>query len=114
MDAEQLQTYIYLIGAFAGLIFLFQFVCLWIIYTKAGQPGWATLVPFYNYIVLMRIIGKSDWYWLRLIIPCIGIFFIIPILNGLSKSFGKGAGFTVGLIFFPVIFFAILAFGSEY
>lgn len=33
----------------------------------------------------------------------------------IANAFGKGAGFAVGLIFLPFIFFPILAFGdAEY
>jgi len=64
----------------------------------------------------MRIIGRSDFYWLRclLIILCgLGLIWVVIILNDLVKSFGKSVGFTIGLIFFPVIFYAILAFSKD-
>ena len=37
----------------------------WRVFTKAGEPGWAVLVPFYNIIVLLKIIGRP-WWWLVL------------------------------------------------
>jgi hypothetical protein len=91
-------------------------ICLisqWKIYTKAGKPGWAAIVPVYNYIVWLEIIGKPMW-WLAilLLVPCVNFIFLIWMLNLLSKSFGKSEGFTVGLFFLPFIFFPILAFGG--
>src|SRR3989344_1522757 len=37
----------------------------WKIFTKAGQPGWASLVPIYNIVVILRIIQKP-WWWIFL------------------------------------------------
>jgi len=52
-------------GAFAGificiilLVAVFSIVCKWIVYVKAGKPGWAVLIPIYNFIVLLEIVGK--------------------------------------------------------
>ncbi len=84
----------------------------WKMYSKAGQPGWAVFIPIYNIIVLMRIIGR---HWTRLfvyLIPLYNIIAIIQDIHRLSKSFGKDAGFTVGLIFLGIIFYPILGFGS--
>lgn len=90
-------------------------VALWFIYRKADQPGWACLIPVYDTLVLLRIVGKPWWWILLFLIPIVNIVFVIWMYNMLSKSFGKTAAFTVGLIFFPVIFTAILGFGeSEY
>ncbi len=85
----------------------------WKIYTKAGKPGWAVLIPIYNYIVFLEIIGKPIW-WLIIIIfvPFVNFIFIIWGINMLSKSFGYGVGFTLGLIFLSPIFILILAFGD--
>jgi len=85
----------------------------WKIYTKAGKPGWASIVPIYGTIVLLEIVGKPIWWFLLLLIPGVNFIFIIWIANLLSKSFGKGTGFTLGLIFLTPIFILILAFDSS-
>jgi hypothetical protein len=84
----------------------------WKVYTKAGKPGWASIIPIYNIIVLLEIIGKPIWWIIMLLIPCANIIFGIWMINLLSKSFGKSEGFTIGLIVFPFIFYPILGFGS--
>jgi len=85
----------------------------WIIYSKANQPGWASIIPIYSTLVWLKIIGKP-WYWLILfLIPYLNLVFIIWATNLLSKSFGKDEGFTVGLVILPLIFYPILAFGKS-
>lgn len=93
-------------------ILIVVIVAEWKIYKKAGQPGWACIIPIYNILVLLRIIGKPWWWLLLLIIPVVNIVIGIWITNLLSKSFGKDEGFTVGLIFLPFIFLPILGFGD--
>lgn len=92
--------------------FLFLIISQWKIFTKAGKPGWACLIPIYSGIVLLEIIKKPIWWIFMLLIPIVNIYFAIVITNELSKSFGKTAGFTVGLIFLPFIFYPMLAFGD--
>jgi hypothetical protein len=84
----------------------------WRIYTKAGRHGWAVLIPIYNVLVLLRIVGRHWWWLLLLLIPFVDIIVWIILINDVSKAFGKGVGFTLGLLFLPLIFFPILGFGS--
>lgn len=95
---------------FLAIIYI---VAQWRIYEKAGRPGWAVLIPFYNIYILLKIIGKPGW-WLLLIIflPIVNIVLVIWMTNLLSKSFGKDELFTIGLIFFGIIFYPILGFGD--
>ena len=83
---------------------------MWKIFSKAGQPGWAAIIPIYNFIVWCKIVGRSAW-WVLLLLICFPIFYIILCID-LAKSFGKGVGFAIGLILLSVIFFPILGFGS--
>jgi len=84
----------------------------WKIYTKANKPGWACIIPIYNIIVLLEIIGKPWWWLLLMLVPVVNIIFAIWMANLLSKSFGKNEGFTVGLVLLPIIFYPILGFGD--
>lgn len=87
-------------------------VSLWKVFEKAGKPGWASLIPIYNVIVLVQIAGKPVWWVLLMFIPLVGIIASILILVDLAKKFGKGAAFALGLAFLPFIFYPILAFGD--
>ena len=88
---------------------------MWTIFSKAGKPGWAALVPIYNLIVLLDIVGKPWWWLLLMFIPIVNFVVVIMIYHNLSLSFGKGAGFTVGLILLGIVFLPLLAFGdAEY
>lgn len=84
----------------------------WYMYEKAGKPGWACLVPIYNFIVLLEIAQKPTWWVAMLFIPIANIVFMIMAYDGLSKSFGKDSGFTVGLVLLGQIFTAILGYGD--
>jgi hypothetical protein len=87
-------------------------VSMWKVYTKAGKPGWACIIPIYNTIVLLDIVGKPWWWIFLLCIPIVNLIFAIWIYNLLSLSFGKSVGFTIGLLFIPVVFFPILGLGE--
>ncbi|OQC35901.1 MAG: hypothetical protein BWX63_02199 [Bacteroidetes bacterium ADurb.Bin041] len=93
-------------------IVILLIVSLWKIYLKANKPGWACLIPIYNIIVLLEIIGKPWWWLLLFLIPIVNIVFAIWMTNLLSKSFGKSIGFTIGLLFLPFIFYPILGLGD--
>ena len=87
-------------------------VSQWKIYTKAGKPGWACLIPIYNIIVLLEIVGKPWWWIFLFMIPIANIVFMVWVINLLSKSFGQSEGFTVGLLLLSIIFFPILGLGD--
>jgi len=87
-------------------------VAYWVIFTKAGKPGWASLIPIYNVIVLLEIVGRPIWWIVLLFIPLVNIVVYAIVIMDLATSFGKGLGFAIGLILLPYIFLLILAFGS--
>jgi hypothetical protein len=100
-------------------IMVFMIVSWWIVFKKAGQPGWAILIPIYNFLIILRVASKP-WWWvfaiLLPIIPLVGALLLLVamifIFHGISKNFGQGAGFTVGLVLLSVVFVPILAFGD--
>ena len=85
---------------------------MWKVFTKAGKPGWAAIIPIYNLIVLLEIAGKPLWWIVLFLVPLLNIVMIIIVAIALSERFGKGAGFGVGLAFLPFIFYPILGFGD--
>jgi len=94
--------------AFAALII----ASVWKVFTKAGQPGWAALIPIYNVYMICKIAGRPGWWCLLFAIPVVSL--VVGILVGidLAKAFGKGAGFGIGLAFLAPIFYPILAFSD--
>ncbi len=88
-------------------------VSFWKIFTKAGKPGWAILVPIYNLIVLLQICGRPAWWFILVFIPFVGVIFAIIITVDLAKAFGHGAGFAIGLLLAGIIFYPMLAFDSS-
>jgi hypothetical protein len=96
-------------------IAIFEIASLWKVFTKAGQPGWAALIPIFNLVVMLQIAGKPVWWILLYFIPLVNIFVAVSTLHNISKNFGHDVGFTLGLIFLNGIFIPILAWGdSEY
>ncbi len=96
-----------------GLAFIvLMIVSVWKVFVKAGEPGWASIVPIYNAIVYLKIAGKPLWWIILLIIPFVNFIILILVALGLAKNFGKGGGFAVGLLLLGFIFLPILAFGD--
>ena len=94
------------------VVFVFEIASHWRVYTKAGKPGWASIVPLYNLYVLLQIVGRPWWWLLLCFIPLVNIVVSIIICVDLAKCFGKGVGFALGIIFLPFIFIPVLAWGD--
>jgi len=93
-------------------VVLFYIYVGWRIFEKADQPGWAAVIPIYNLVVLLRIVGRPMWWIILLLIPVVNLIAAALIYIDLSKSFGKSTGFGIGLLLLGVIFGPILAFGD--
>lgn len=84
----------------------------WRIFEKANQPGWAAIVPIYNLVVTLQIVGRPIWWIILFIIPAVNFIMAAVISIDLAKSFGKSTGFGLGLWLLGFIFGPILAFGD--
>ncbi|HYA67589.1 MAG TPA: DUF5684 domain-containing protein [Acidimicrobiales bacterium] len=106
------------IGIFVVVVLalvVFEVAALWFMFTKAGQPGWKVLIPVYDIYIFLKIIGRPGWWlvlWFFFWFPFVGLVVHIIVSIDLAKSFDKGSGFAVGLIFLSFIFVPILGFGS--
>jgi hypothetical protein len=100
------------IVAGAVLLFVLLIVSLWKVFEKAGQAGWKSLIPIYNYVVFLNIIVRPVWWVILLFVPIVSFIVIIVMHVDLAKRFGKGALFGLGLCLLPFIFFPLLAFGD--
>jgi hypothetical protein len=85
---------------------------IWKVFVKAGEPGWAALIPIYNLIVMLKIAGKPAWWVVLMLIPGVNLIVAIIMYIGFAQAFGKGAGFAFGLLLLPFVFFPILAWGD--
>jgi len=88
-------------------------VAMWRIYTKAGKPGWAAIVPIYNLYVLTQIVGRPGWWVLLMLIPFVNIVVAFILAVDLAKSFGKDGAFGIlALAIFSIVGYPILAFSK--
>ena len=98
-----------IIGLVIGLVII---IAMWKVFSKAGQPGWAAIIPIYNLYVLCKVAGRPGWWLLLMLIPFVNFIIFIILSIDIAKNFGKGVGFGLGLAILGVIFWPILGFGS--
>lgn len=84
----------------------------WVVFQKAGQPGWAAIIPIFNLYILCKVAGRPGWWVILFLIPLVNIIVSVVLSIDLAKSFGKGTGFGIGLWLLGIIFYPVLAFGS--
>jgi len=103
-------------GGFGAIIWLLVAILviagMWKVFTKAGKPGWAAIIPIYNVVVLLQIAGKPLWWIVLLFIPIVNFVIAVMVMISLAKAFGKGTGFALGLLFLSPIFIPILGFSD--
>ena len=115
-STEGLAEFAALMGVYAVIeigFAILMIIAYWKIFTKAGQPGWAAIIPFYNVYVMLQIIGRPGWWLLLFFVPVVNVIIWIIMMIELAKSFGRGGGFALGLIVFPFIWMLILGFGAD-
>ncbi len=92
-------------------VVVFEIAALWLVFRKGGRPGWAAIIPFYNYYVLLKIVGRPGWWLILYFVPIVNIIVWIIVAIDLAKSFAKSGAFAVGIILLAFIFIPILGFG---
>jgi hypothetical protein len=106
-------------GWLGGVFWVFWLIWLvlilvagWKMYVKAGQKGWVSLIPILNILGLLKIVHRPWWWILLLLIPFVNVVVGIILMLDLAKAFGKGVGMALVLVFFTVIGYLVLGFGS--
>lgn len=95
--------------AFAVLVV----VGMWKTFVKAGKPGWAALIPFYNFYLLLKIAGRPGWWLLLLFVPFVNIVILLLVALDVAKAFGKSTLFgVVALFLFSAVGYLMLGFGD--
>lgn len=116
---KQKYAYEFIIGmlGFYFVIFivliLFYIIPLWKIFRKAGKPGWFSVIPVYNIIILLQITGRPVRWIIWFFIPFVNIIFYFVLCSDTAKSFGKSTYFGIGLAFLSIIFLPILGYGKS-
>lgn len=95
------------------VISVLTIIARWKVYTKAGKPGWGSLIPFYSNYCLFDIAWGNGWLFLLGFVPCVNFVVAIMLYFKLAKAFGKGTGFGLGLVFLNTIFILILGFDNS-
>jgi VIT1/CCC1 family predicted Fe2+/Mn2+ transporter len=85
---------------------------IWKTFTKAGQPGWAAIIPIFNFYILLKVASRPWWWLLLLLIPLVNLVVAIIVSIDVAKAFGQGVGFGLGLALLGFIFYPILGFGG--
>lgn len=100
----------FIIGLAVGVFYL---AAQWVIFAKAGKPGWAAIIPIYSSVVFYRVSGHSGWWALLSIIPVVGLVLVFIATIDTARAFGHGVGYGLGLFFLGIFFYPMLAFGSS-
>ncbi len=96
-----------------GVIVLLIIAGFWKTFEKAGQPGWAAIIPIYNLYVLCLIAGRPGWWVLLYFIPFVNIVVSLLIAIDVAKAFGKDVIYGVVLLWlFQAVGYLILGFGD--
>jgi hypothetical protein len=112
---QNYSTFLLLFSLISLILVLISIIVLWTIFEKAGKPGWAAIIPIYNIIVFLDMVGRPWWWLLLTIVPGVNFIIGLILMFDLARVFGKGAGFAIGLILLQPLFLLILAFdNSEY
>ena len=115
MDSTSTSSVSVIFGIIALAVCVFLLVCEWKLFKKAGKPGWACIIPFYNLYVLFDIIYGKGVKFLLLLVPILNVIISVAVSIRTAQVYGKGTGLGVLNLFFPFVVLPILAFGdAEY
>ena len=119
-----------------------EVVSNWRILSKAGEPGWKVLVPFYGSYAYAKAVWMGEAFFVSLALGAASsaslgaasaakgyaatalgfagaaayvacLLMQVFMLHATSKSFGHGALFTAGLVLLRPVFKLALAFGKD-
>ena|SRR5437868_4215023 len=79
---------------------------MWKSFEKMGRKGWEGIVPFYNFYILMQVMGKDIIWFILCLIPFVNC---IPMMD-VAKAWGKSSGFGIGLALLGFVFWPLLGF----
>jgi hypothetical protein len=99
------------VGDIMTLVFIFApVVGLYKIFEKMGEAGWKALVPFMNVYVWSKKLNMTWWF---MFIPFLNIYLLVMLAFNTAKAFGKSAGYGIGMVFAPFVFYPMLGFSED-
>lgn len=102
------------VSLFYIALIVVMIVGMWKLFTKAGRPGWASIVPIYNTYLLCKIAGRPGWWLVLMFLPLVNIAVLLILSLDLAKAFGRSAAFgVIALWIFPYIGYLMLGFGKD-
>jgi len=116
VDNTDTVTQVYFSGTWLIIYIIFLVLAIagmWATFAKAGKPGWGAIIPIYNAYLLIKIAGRPGWWLILFFIPFLNFIMWIIVALDVAKNFGHGVGFGILLIFFPMIMYLVLGFGSS-
>jgi Family of unknown function (DUF5684) len=96
----------------AVVLYVVFVIGCWKVFTQADRPGWWSIIPIWNAIVLLQITGRSGWWVLGYATPLLNIFVQVRWGLEMAHSYGRGTWFGIGLILLEPLFLVILGFGD--
>jgi len=99
----------FLVALAVGLITI---AGMWKTFEKAGERGWAAIIPIYNFYVMLKIGDQEEWLLLLMFVPIANLYALYKAFTGVSRAFGQDVLFGLGLWFFGFVFFPLLGFGD--
>ena len=97
----------------SAIVLVLEILAFWMIFLKAGRPGWAAIIPIYNLYTMCKVAGRPGWWWILFLIPFVNIVVVFIVYIEIAKAFGKGTFFGVMMVFFTIICALILGLGSS-
>lgn len=99
---------------FVSVVFVLVMIAsVWRTFSKAGEPGWASIVPIYNAYVYFKIADKPAWWIILLAVPVANLVFLGSAGMSMAENFGRSKAFGLGIAFLGFFFYPVLAFGGS-
>lgn len=111
-------------GIVSLVLFILTLIANWRIFEKAGEEGWKSIIPIYNFYIICRILKMNFTHFIIafiiLFIPFIQIgaaiyllYFYVECDFRLSKAFGHGLGYSWGLVLLNTIFVLLIGLSDD-
>ena len=102
-----------LTGMLLAVLGVISVLSMWILFAKAGEYGWKSIIPLYNYYTLFKISLGKGMLFLVACVPILNIYYHFRLYVSLADAFGKNRTYGMLTAFFPAVFIPIIAFGSS-